>query len=152
MKSESAWTALLRLIFSWHTLRFLLEHFSILLEHSSTQHFSLKLFCQVNEQLLVRSCVASFEKARERVGLVCVCVCMCVCGWGVSHPTTNWPTFQPRPVYKKPDRRLTVGNNVLWFNILDKIQLLFYSLVYAEFRLSVDVPLFDKTIWKRDNK
>ena len=92
MKSESARTGSLLLIFSWHTLRFLLEHFSILLEHSSTLilsfNFSLKLYCQVNERLLGRSCVASFKKGpRKSWGwcvfvCVCVCVCACVCGGG----------------------------------------------------------------------
>ena len=106
MKSESAWTGWLLLILSWHTLRFLLEHFSILLEHSSTLvlsfDLSLELYCQVNEQLLGRSCVASFKKGRrKRVGVVCVCVCVwggggwrwcvfvCVCVWGGGECITS---------------------------------------------------------------
>ena len=83
MKSESAWTGSLLLIFSWHTLRFLLEHFSILLQHSSTLilsfNFSLKLYCQVNERLLGRSCVASLKKGRRKSWGWCVFVCVCVC-------------------------------------------------------------------------
>ena len=160
------------MIFSWH--KFLLEHFSILLEHSSSlilsfDIFSLKLYCQVNERLLERSCVAPLEKKRRKslgVGCVCVCVWVCVCGVcvcvcmcvRVGRETcitlndsltyfSSWTCITKNRT--TISRRQQCAVLIFW----TRSYFFFFFLLYAErFRLNVVVPLFDKTIWKRVNK